>query len=29
LHYQSDIDYANIVAEKIYENKELKLKFQI
>jgi len=29
LHYQSDIDYANIVAEKIYENKEFKLKFQI
>ena len=29
LHYQSDIDFANIVAEKIYENKELKLKFQI
>ena len=29
LHYQSDIDFATLVAEKIYQNKELKLKYQI
>jgi hypothetical protein len=29
LHYQSDIDFALVVAEKMYQNKELKLKYQI
>lgn len=29
LHYQSDIDYSIVIAEKIYENKEFKLKYQL
>lgn len=29
LHYQSDIDYSLVIAEKIYENKEFKLKYQL
>jgi hypothetical protein len=29
LHYQSDIDFSLAIAEKIYENKEFKLKYQL
>ena len=29
LHYQSDIDFSIVIAEKIYENKEFKLKYQL
>jgi hypothetical protein len=28
-HYQSDIDLSLVIAEKIYENKEFKLKYQL
>jgi hypothetical protein len=29
LHYQSDIDFSLAIADKIYENKEFKLKYQL
>ena len=29
VHYQSDIDFSIVIAEKIYENKEFKLKYQL